>query len=158
MDRAVQNLNVMNWQCDNKQWLSLLDDNSLEIALQKLDEARNTKQSYLAQGKRWICYPKSLVQNQKKRDFYRNIGRQIFDDLKSKGVNENIAYVIISQIVLETSWGTRIFGNNFFNIKGNYNGESVSFVTHEQLQNGRWVQVTDSFRKYPTIEDSSMII
>lgn len=69
-------------------------------------------------------------------------------------MNENIAHVIIGQIVLETSWGTRIFGNNLFNIKGKYNGESISFVTHEQLQNGQWVQITDSFRKYSSIEES----
>jgi len=61
---------------------------------------------------------------------------------------------VVSQIALETSWGKRIFGNNIFNIKGKYKGESVDFTTHEQLKDGSWIKITDSFRSYPTVADS----
>lgn len=154
LNRAVQNLNVMNWQCDNKKWLNLSGDADMAVALKALEDAKRARQNYLSINKQWICFPKAAIQNQKKQQFYKTLGRQIFQYLKNKGINEDVAYVIISQAALETSWGTRVRGNNLFNIKGTYNGESVSFVTHEQLRNGQWVQLTDSFRKYPSIEES----
>ncbi len=151
--KAKQVLKVMNWQCDNKQYLTLDDMESFELAQNNLGEARKTQNKYVKAGKEWICYNFQFY-SKIKSAFIEGIGKQVLDIFKNIGIDENVALVVISQIVLETAWGKRIYGNNLFNIKGKYDGQSVDFTTHEQLKDGRWVKIIDSFRKYPTIEDS----
>ncbi|PJA20787.1 MAG: hypothetical protein COX62_04090 [Deltaproteobacteria bacterium CG_4_10_14_0_2_um_filter_43_8] len=151
--KAKQVLRVMNWQCDNKKYLDLSDKESFELAKAQLEEARESRNRYMRDEKTWLCHNRRFY-SQIKSKFIEELGKQVFNVLKSIGVNEKTAYIVVSQIALETSWGKRIFGNNIFNIKGKYKGESVDFTTHEQLKDGSWIKITDSFRSYPTVADS----
>ncbi len=153
IEKAQNVLKVMNWQCANKQHFALRDAQSFESAQADLEAARETHNRYAATGKKWICYDERFGSSTK-NTFIETIGKLTFNILKDSGANEDVARVVVSQIVLETSWGKRIFGNNLFNLKGSYNGQSVDFTTHEQLKDGSWVKITDSFRRYPAVEDS----
>ena len=79
---------------------------------------------------------------------------RIEEYLIRKNANKQVVYVIIAQVIQETAWGTKVIGNNYFNIKGEYRGESVEFMTTEELDGGTWIRSTDRFRKYPSLEAS----
>jgi flagellar protein FlgJ len=57
--------------------------------------------------------------------------------------------LILAQAAVETGWGTRIKGNNLFNIKADksWTGETVEFVTTEYIKDKR-VTIVDKFRAY----------
>ncbi|WDR03618.1 glucosaminidase domain-containing protein [Devosia algicola] len=66
------------------------------------------------------------------------------------GLDPNL---ILSQSALETGWGEKVAGNNYFGVKshGKPGGQTVS--THEEV-NGKLVPVNDSFRAYDTLYGS----
>ncbi|MEE8823637.1 glycoside hydrolase family 73 protein [Lentilactobacillus sunkii] len=61
--------------------------------------------------------------------------------------------VMMAQAGLESGWGQSqltIEANNFFGIKGAYNGASVSMPTTEYNSNGQMINTTANFKKYPS--------
>nr|WP_318530837.1 glucosaminidase domain-containing protein [Lentilactobacillus kefiri] len=61
--------------------------------------------------------------------------------------------VMMAQAGLESGWGQSELtteANNFFGIKGAYNGASVSMATTEYNSNGQMIHTTANFKKYPT--------
>ena len=71
--------------------------------------------------------------------------------------NDLYASVMIAQAIVESGWGQSALAShpnyNLFGIKGNYNGQSVTFPTLEYL-NGKWVTIQAAFRKYPSYRES----
>ena len=57
----------------------------------------------------------------------------------------------LSQAALESAWGAKAPGNNFFGIKAgsSWKGEVVEFNTHE-VEAGKTIALKDKFRKYTT--------
>lgn len=65
--------------------------------------------------------------------------------------------VMMAQAALESAWGQSDLttqANNFFGIKGTFNGDSVEMPTFEFDKNGQMYQTTASFKRYPTPYDS----
>ncbi|MGO3197941.1 glucosaminidase domain-containing protein, partial [Vagococcus salmoninarum] len=71
--------------------------------------------------------------------------------------NDLYASVMIAQAILESSWGNSALSlppnHNLFGIKGEYNGQSVSMKTQEEV-NGSMITITAKFRKYPSFSAS----
>lgn len=64
--------------------------------------------------------------------------------------------VIIAQAILESQWGQSQLtqdANNYFGIKGSFQGDSVSVETQE-VKRGEWITIQAPFRKYPSLHDS----
>lgn len=64
--------------------------------------------------------------------------------------------VILAQAILESQWGQSKLSHdaqNYFGIKGSYQGDSVEVVTKEVF-NDEWISISDSFRKYPSLYES----
>ena len=61
--------------------------------------------------------------------------------------------IVLAQAALETGWGSKVKGNNFFGIKSHGEKGGVDVVTHEVV-NGKKVKITDSFKQYKSPEDS----
>ncbi|MCH5462142.1 muramidase [Lactobacillus sp. LC28-10] len=60
--------------------------------------------------------------------------------------------VMMAQAALESGWGTSqltINANNYFGIKGSYNGASVTMSTAEYNANGQLYYTQAAFKKYP---------
>ena len=57
--------------------------------------------------------------------------------------------IVMAQAVLETGWGSKVRGNNYFGIKG----KGQAFTTHEEVD-GLMVKQKDEFRTYYSLEDS----
>lgn len=72
--------------------------------------------------------------------------------------NDLYASVMIAQAVLESNSGqsglSAAPNNNFFGIKGAYNGASVTMKTWEDDGNGNAYEIDQAFRSYPSIADS----
>ncbi|GEO69056.1 glycoside hydrolase family 73 protein [Levilactobacillus acidifarinae] len=65
--------------------------------------------------------------------------------------------VMMAQAALESGWGTSqltLQANNYFGIKGSYNGQSVSMETSEYDANGKLYTTSANFRKYPSAKAS----
>ncbi|MGP4116348.1 glycoside hydrolase family 73 protein [Levilactobacillus zymae] len=65
--------------------------------------------------------------------------------------------VMMAQAALESAWGTSqltLQANNYFGIKGSYNGQSVSMETSEYDANGKLYTTSANFRKYPNAKAS----
>lgn len=65
--------------------------------------------------------------------------------------------VMMAQAALESAWGTSELttqANNYFGIKGSYNGQSVAMKTAEYNSNGQLYYTTANFRKYPSAKAS----
>ncbi|MCM0582166.1 glucosaminidase domain-containing protein, partial [Weissella diestrammenae] len=65
--------------------------------------------------------------------------------------------VMMAQAALESGWGQSALStqaNNFFGIKGTYNGQYVTMRTAEYDANGNIYYVNAQFRKYPSPEQS----
>ncbi|MTV82471.1 glucosaminidase domain-containing protein [Secundilactobacillus folii] len=65
--------------------------------------------------------------------------------------------VMMAQAALESAWGTSqlsLDANNYFGIKGSYNGASVSMKTAEYNSSGQLYYTTANFKKYPSINAS----
>ncbi|HTT78230.1 MAG TPA: glucosaminidase domain-containing protein [Stellaceae bacterium] len=65
------------------------------------------------------------------------------------------ARVLLAQAALETGWGRSIVGNNVFGIKAgsSWTGATVTAATHE-VEHGKWVAATGSFRAYGSLADA----
>ncbi|KHD45385.1 glucosaminidase domain-containing protein [Streptococcus hongkongensis] len=72
--------------------------------------------------------------------------------------NDLYASVMIAQAILESNSGQSGLSvapnNNFFGIKGAYNGASVTMLTWEDDGNGNAYETHQPFRSYPSIADS----
>ena len=78
------------------------------------------------------------------------VGAQIA--AKSYGVNPS---VLMAQAALESDWGNSKLAqneNNYFGIKGSYNGQSASYPTVEETSTGSQYSIVAAFAKYPNIE------
>lgn len=65
--------------------------------------------------------------------------------------------VMMAQAALESAWGTSTLtttANNYFGIKGSYNGASVTMKTAEYDSNGQLYYTNANFRKYPSAKAS----
>lgn len=65
--------------------------------------------------------------------------------------------VMMAQAALESSWGNSTLSttaNNYFGIKGSYNGQSVTMQTAEYDSNGQLYYTDAAFKKYPSIKAS----
>ncbi|KRM73772.1 glycoside hydrolase family 73 protein [Secundilactobacillus collinoides] len=65
--------------------------------------------------------------------------------------------VMMAQAALESGWGTSTLStsaNNYFGIKGSYNGQSVTMSTAEYDSSGQLYYTDAAFKKYPTISAS----
>jgi flagellum-specific peptidoglycan hydrolase FlgJ len=65
------------------------------------------------------------------------------------------ASIVIAQAALETGWGEKVKGNNYFGVKAgdSWKGDRVDVATHEYV-NGKRVALTDSFRAYGSLKES----
>lgn len=101
----------------------------------------------------------ALTKAQKK--FIDKIGKLANADMKKTGV---LASVTVAQAIIESAWGTSTLAKkakNLFGMKANiggswkseWDGKKYKVKTQEYL-NGRYVTITDSFRKYKTIQQS----
>lgn len=155
--RALEILNVMNWQCAEKQGFNMVvtSSNNQNTVNQYLEEAKQARTNFLKTHKpeEWVCDPRPIF-TQAKQEFYSGIAKKAMDHLLSRGVTSKVANIIIAQIAQETAWGKKVKGNNYFNIKGSYHGESVQFTTSEEYASGKWTKIVDNFRKYPSLEAS----
>lgn len=85
--------------------------------------------------------------------FLESIHQGAVDGWKQYGVLPSLTG---AQAIIESGWGqsgltTR--GHNLFGIKGSYNGQSITMPTYEYY-GGRYVQINDAFRKYPSNYES----
>ena len=67
------------------------------------------------------------------------------------------ASVSMAQSIVESAWGTSSLSakyNNYFGIKGEYNGSYVNFPTTEWSAEKGYYTIYDTFRSYPSIYDS----
>lgn len=61
--------------------------------------------------------------------------------------------LILAQSAIETGWGKKAPGNNYFGIKSHGQKGGQTFGTHEFI-NGKRVNISDSFRGYGSAKDS----
>lgn len=63
--------------------------------------------------------------------------------------------ITLGQAALESSWGVKAPGNNYFGVKADksWAGPVVTFGTHEHLA-GKDVAMPDKFRAYSTLDES----
>jgi len=73
--------------------------------------------------------------------------------------------IAVAQAALEANYGASQLSqihNNLFGIKGEYQGNYVTYSTKEQLPNGQWTTIEAKFRSYPNwtacFEDYGSII
>lgn len=87
----------------------------------------------------------------------RNEQEQFIEDMK---VDVLEAYatthvrpsIVMAQAILESNWGKSqlsVEANNYFGIKGSYQGQTYAVITHEYDANNKPYNITDNFRKYP---------
>lgn len=65
--------------------------------------------------------------------------------------------VMMAQAALESGWGSSQLStqaNNYFGVKGSYNGQSVTMSTAEYDSNGQLYYTDAQFKKYPSIKAS----
>ncbi|WP_054701877.1 glucosaminidase domain-containing protein [Secundilactobacillus odoratitofui] len=65
--------------------------------------------------------------------------------------------VMMAQAALESDWGTSQLSteaNNYFGVKGNYNGQYVSMTTAEANTSGSMYNTLAQFKAYPSIQAS----
>lgn len=63
----------------------------------------------------------------------------------------------MAQAIVESGWGKSALAkeaNNYFGVKGSYNGQSVTMPTAEFDEYGNQYEITASFRKYPSAYQS----
>lgn len=69
---------------------------------------------------------------------------------EERGVDPRIVTV---QAILETGYGSRVKGNNYFGIKSHGKAGGQRFTTHQEVD-GLMVKQEDQFLKYERLEDS----
>ncbi|WP_427911038.1 glucosaminidase domain-containing protein [Pediococcus parvulus] len=65
--------------------------------------------------------------------------------------------LMMAQAACESAWGQSqlaVKGNNYFGIKGTYNGKSVTMRTAEYTSSGKLYYTNAKFRKYPNVKAS----
>lgn len=79
------------------------------------------------------------------------VKKYLFDAVQSHVATGVPFMVTLAQAALESSWGEKAPGNNFFGVKAglSWKGETQLLWTKE-FQNGKWEKVQASFRKYLT--------
>ena len=88
-----------------------------------------------------------------KSDFKNRVAQPIRNASKRYNLYGSI---MMAQATLESGWGQSTLatqGNNYFGIKGNYNGQSITLPTLEWV-NGKYITVNAAFKKYPSPEES----
>lgn len=88
-------------------------------------------------------------------EFIARIGEQA----RSVGQEKDLfASVMIAQAILESGSGGSELSqepyNNLFGIKGDYEGQFVTFGTQEDDGSGNFYSIEAAFRKYPTVKES----
>lgn len=86
-------------------------------------------------------------------DFISRIAAPAQQSQKKHGIP---ASVTIAQCILESGWGKKALGNNFFGIKkGKANVPYIEFTTHEFKQTQKQsVEEKDKFRSFGSLEES----
>lgn len=79
---------------------------------------------------------------------------QIYQAALAAGLTDAAARVTASQAAIESQYGEKAPGNNYFGIKAgkSWTGDKQLLTTHEVV-NGKRVKVKDWFRSYPTPEE-----
>jgi flagellum-specific peptidoglycan hydrolase FlgJ len=86
------------------------------------------------------------------QSFIKKIAPHSVQAMREHGI---LASLTMAQAILESGWGKASIGNNIFGIKAGsgWNGKTQVVSTKEFL-NGKWVNIQDKFRDYPSIVDS----
>ncbi|QIL49952.1 glycoside hydrolase family 73 protein [Weissella coleopterorum] len=91
-------------------------------------------------------------------DNVQNFINRVTPGVKSASKSYNTwGSVMMAQAALESAWGQSTLStqaNNYFGIKGTYNGQSVTMRTAEYDENGNIYYVDAQFRKYPSPTES----
>lgn len=99
--------------------------------------------------------PGNIGQAQTPAQFIEQIGPYAQRVAQEHGV---YASVMIAQAALESGYGQSSLSlppnHNLFGIKGQYNGQSVTVSTREYYSNTGWVTINDTFKRYPSYEES----
>lgn len=64
-----------------------------------------------------------------------------------------LASVCIAQAAIETGWGKRAIGNNWFGRKA-VSGDACEVKTTREFINGEWVTIEDRFKSYGTLTEA----
>ncbi|GLB47110.1 autolysin [Philodulcilactobacillus myokoensis] len=87
-----------------------------------------------------------------------NFIQQLSPIVKSVSKKYNLyASIMMAQAALESDWGQSqlaVQANNYFGMKGSYNGQSISMPTAEYNSNGQLYYTNANFKKYPNVYDS----
>lgn len=76
---------------------------------------------------------------------------------KASKENGLYASVMMAQAIVESNWGNSklsLDANNYFGIKGSYNGNSVTMQTDEENSDGSRYTIDADFKKYGSVEQS----
>lgn len=90
-----------------------------------------------------------------KLDFISEVAKFVCKYAKQYGICNNA--VPIAQAILESGFGSTNLAtraNNYFGLKAgkSWTGETITIITSEYI-NGKYVKVSDTFRKYTSLED-----
>lgn len=90
-----------------------------------------------------------------KLDFINEVAKYVCKYAKHYGICNNA--VPIAQAILESGFGSTelaVHANNYFGLKAgkSWTGATITIVTTECI-NGNYVKVTDTFRKYASLEE-----
>lgn len=86
--------------------------------------------------------------------FVDTYGKMAYDNSIKTGIPYDFT---LGQAILESGYGQSGLtkqANNFFGIKGKYNGQSIMMRTREETSSGGSYYVMAEFRKYPSPQDS----
>lgn len=97
----------------------------------------------------------SYSRNQTTDAFIKKIG----EDARKLGLDNDVyASVMIAQAILESGSGNSGLASapnyNLFGVKGDYKGQSASFITQEDSGGGSMYTIQSNFRKYPSYKES----
>lgn len=81
--------------------------------------------------------------------------QQVYETARAMGMSDPVARLAAAQSAVETQYGTRLVGNNYFGIKAgsSWTGPSVAAGTKEET-GGTLVSTRAKFRAYPSFEAS----
>lgn len=94
-----------------------------------------------------------MATKEQQRVFINQVGPMCQKDMQETQI---LASLTMAQCICESGWGqsglTKV-SNNYFGMKGSYNGESVMYPTKEFVD-GKYISINAEFKKYPSIEAS----
>lgn len=107
-------------------------------------------------GMAGILYSPVVASADAQRDFINRLAPSV-----QHATNQYNLYASLqmSQAILESAWGSSSLSasaNNYFGIKGSYNGASVDMNTAEMDENGNLYYITAKFKKYPSAYESML--